>query len=82
MKDMHDGFAQLLLAALIAPTVNAYLMNVPLRHLSEELKPHRHAVLTLDGAGRHTAGGLQVPSNITLLCLPAYSPELNPVERV
>ena len=27
------------------------------------------------------AGGLAVPGNITLLPLPSYSPELNPVEK-
>lgn len=44
---------------------------------------HRHAVLVLDGAGRHArSGGLKVPPNITLLTLPPYSPELNPVELV
>ena len=39
-----------------------------------------HAVLVLDGAGRHASGTLKVPTNITLL-LP-HSPELNPVENV
>lgn len=68
--------------ALIAPTVNSYLMNVHLRHLSEQLGPQRHAVLILDGAGWHTAKGLEVPENVTPLLLPSYSPELNPVERV
>ena len=68
--------------ALIAPTVNTYIMNVHLRHLSEELGPDRHAVLILDGAGWHTGNEVQVPPNITLLLLPPYSPELNPVERV
>lgn len=68
--------------ALIAPTVNTYLMNVHLRHLSEELGPDRHAVLILDGAGWHTGNDVQVPPNLTLLFLPPYSPELNPVERV
>lgn len=68
--------------ALISPTVNTYLMNVHLRHLSEQLGPQRHAVLILDGAGWHKANDLQVPVNITLLHLPPYSPELNPVERV
>ena len=29
-----------------------------------------------------TAEGLVVPGNITLLELPPYSPELNPVERI
>jgi transposase len=57
-------------------------MNVHLRHLSEELGDDRHAVLILDGAGWHTAHEIDVPENVTLLFLPPYSPELNPVERV
>ena len=36
----------------------------------------------LDGAGWHGARALVVPPNITLVPLPPYSPELNPVERV
>ncbi|SFK31949.1 transposase, partial [Falsiroseomonas stagni] len=45
--------------------------------------PGAHAVITLDGAGWHQTGGkLQVPENISLLPLPPYSPELNPVENV
>jgi len=40
-------------------------------------------VLVCDGAGWHRTGGrLRVPENITLLRLPPYSPELNPVENV
>ena len=34
------------------------------------------------GAGWHRSQGLVVPGNITLLALPPYSPELNPVERI
>ena len=42
-----------------------------------------HAVLGLDGAGWHQAGGkLSVPDNIPLLSLPPYAPDLNPMERV
>src|SRR4051812_26649718 len=44
--------------------------------------PGAHAVVVLDGAGWHAAGGLAVPGNITLLPLPSYSPELNPVETL
>src|SRR6202035_1510635 len=36
----------------------------------------------LDGASWHNSHGLVVPNNITLLALPPYSPELNPVERI
>jgi len=39
-------------------------------------------VVILDRAGWHRSQGLVVPGNITLLELPAYSPELNPVERI
>ena len=38
--------------------------------------------MVLDGAGWHTSHALMVPCNVTLLRLPPYSPELNPVERV
>jgi putative transposase len=33
-------------------------------------------------AGWHVASGLVIPRNITLVQLPSYSPELNPVENV
>ncbi|HBS29992.1 MAG TPA: hypothetical protein DEB06_11235 [Phycisphaerales bacterium] len=36
----------------------------------------------MDQAGWHKARRLVVPENITVLYLPPYSPELNPVERV
>ena len=39
-------------------------------------------MVILDGASWHNSHGLVAPSNITLLALPPYSPELNPVERV
>jgi transposase len=40
-------------------------------------------VLVCDGAGWHQRGErLTIPENITLLPLPPYSPELNPMENV
>jgi hypothetical protein len=42
-----------------------------------------HCLLVCDGASWHQQGGdLIVPDNITLLPLPPYSPELNPMENV
>jgi transposase len=35
-----------------------------------------------NGAGWHASHDLAVPANVTLVRLPPYSPELNPVERV
>ena len=36
----------------------------------------------LDGAGWHVSKELAVPANLTLIHLPPYSPELNPVENI
>jgi transposase len=69
-------------SALIAPSVNTSYMNAHLRFISEAVGPDTHVVLVLDQAGWHVAKALQVPDNITLLHLPPYSPELNPIERV
>lgn len=38
--------------------------------------------MVIDGAGWHRSDALKAPANIHLLELPAYAPELNPVEHV
>jgi len=53
-----------------------------LREISRNVAPGAHAVVVLDGAGWHGAKALAVPDNISLLTLPPYSPELNPIENV
>jgi len=37
--------------------------------------------MVLDGAPSHRSVQLEIPENMTLLRLPPYSPELNPVEH-
>jgi transposase len=37
--------------------------------------------MAVDGAGWHVAHALRIPDNVTLVLLPPYSPELNPVEK-
>ena len=37
--------------------------------------------MVLDGAPSHTSSQITLPENVSLLRLPSYSPELNPVER-
>jgi transposase len=70
-------------AAIIMPTVNTEAMNEHLKEISAQVAPGAHAVLVLDGAGWHQKGSrLLVPDNITLLSLPPYAPELNPMENV
>jgi transposase len=53
-----------------------------LAEIGREVASDAHAILTLDGAGYHAAADLKTPDNITLLPLPSYSPELNPMENV
>jgi len=69
-------------AALIMPICNTAAMNHHLSEISSQVTTEAHAVVILDRAGWHRSQGLVVPSNITLLELPPYSPELNPVERI
>lgn len=69
-------------AALVLPDVNAEMMGLHLAEISRRVAPGAHAVIVLDGAGWHGAHDLVVPDNITLLPLPPYSPELNPIENV
>ena len=58
------------------------MMSLHLAAISAAVTPGAHAVLVLDGAGWHRSGGrLHVPG-ISLLHLPPYSFEMNPVENV
>ena len=67
---------------LVLPAVSTLAMSAFLRRFSQTLDGDEHAVMVIDGAGWHTSHDLVVPPNVTLLRLPPYAPELNPVERV
>ena len=67
---------------MLAPTVNTAWMSAFLQLVSDQAEADEHLVLVLDNAGWHVARELKVPANITLLYLPPYSPELNPIERL
>lgn len=66
----------------IVPVANTEVFNHTLADLSAQLAADVHAVLVLDQAGWHMAKDVAVPPNLTLLPLPPYSPQLNPVEQV
>ena len=68
--------------ALVLPTVSAIAMNRFLEAFAETLPADVHAAIVLDQAGWHGAAALDVPDKLTLVPLPPYSPELNPIERV
>src|SRR4029450_3429504 len=57
-------------------------MNLFLAEFASGLPSDVHVVLVLDRAGWHRARALAVPADVTLVPLPPYSPELDPVERV
>jgi hypothetical protein len=70
-------------AAMITPHANTEAMNLHLKEISTQIASDAHALLVCDGAGWHQRGKeLVVPDNITLLTLPPYTPELNPMENV
>ncbi|KAF3978311.1 MAG: hypothetical protein HFP77_02570 [Methylococcales symbiont of Iophon sp. n. MRB-2018] len=53
-----------------------------LRLISHATAKDRHALVIIDRAGWHITKAIHCFSNITLLPLPPYSPELNPVEQL
>lgn len=67
---------------LLSPQLNTQIMNLFLEQFSQTLAPDEHAAMIWDGAGYHTSGKLKVPANVTIIQLPAYSPELNPIENL
>ncbi len=70
-------------AAIIMPAVNTEAMNEHLAEISTMVAPGAHAAIVCDGAGWHQPGyRMHVPSNISLLRLPPYAPELNPMENI
>lgn len=91
MRQTQSGYVYVLAATcaatgqaegLIAPRLDTDIVNRFLAQLSRTLASDVQAVLVWDGAGYHRANDLVCPENITLLTLPPYSPELNPVENL
>jgi transposase len=68
----------------ILPTVSAEVMSVALAEFARAVGagPDKTIVLVLDGAGWHEANDVVVPDGIVLVTLPAYTPELQPAERL
>ena len=70
-------------AAIVMPFVSSEAMTMHLAEIATQVGIGAHAVLVCDGAGWHqNSERLIVPDNITLLHLPPYAPELNPIENV
>lgn len=67
---------------LLAPQLNTAIINAFFRQFEQEVDPETHVVLFWDQAGYHTARDVKPPPNVTLIPLPPYSPELNPIENL
>lgn len=67
---------------LLSPHLNTKIVNIYLQQFSQTLAPDEHAAMVWDGAGFHVSDQLKVPANVTIIQLPAYSPELNPLENL
>lgn len=65
-----------LLPKLDAAHMQVFLDGVAKRHQDT------FNIIVLDRSGAHTAKALRLPEHIALIFLPAWSPELNPMERV
>lgn len=67
--------------SLILPQTNTVCMQLFLDEIARRY-PQDRIVMVMDGAGWHQSKALELPDNMKLLLLPAYSPELNPVENI
>jgi transposase len=68
--------------ALVMTRIDTAAMNLFLVELSQAVAPGAHGIVLMDKAGWHTASELRVPENLSLVFLPPYSPEHNPIERL
>ncbi len=66
---------------LLLPKVNTDCMNAFLSEIAKKERD-KSIIMVMDGAGWHSSNDLKIPSNIEIIYLPPYSPELNPVERM
>lgn len=68
---------------LVLPRLAAEMMQLFLdAFAAAHAAPGKRVVLVVDGASAHRAKSLRVPERMTLVSLPAYTPELNPAERL
>ncbi|EOB4963803.1 TPA: hypothetical protein I7203_14945 [Vibrio vulnificus] len=67
---------------MVVPWVNKNIMVEHLKQLSAVTEKGRHAVVIMDGAGWHTNDIAEPFDNVSIIKLPPYSPELNPIEQM
>lgn len=68
--------------ALIYPVSNMEAMTEHLKLISQATPVGKHSVVIMDQASWHQTKLSEAFSNITIIHIPPYSPELNPIEQV
>ena len=68
--------------AWVLPECNTGMMQIHLDEISKNVREGYHAIVLMDRASWHTTEALVIPENLSLMPLPPYSPELNPMEQV
>jgi hypothetical protein len=68
--------------ALVVPWVNKEIMLAHLQQISQVTEKGRHALVIMDGASWYTDDIAKDIENLSIIKLPPYSLELNPVEQV
>lgn len=67
---------------MLSPYINVEIINIFLAEFAKTIPHDVHVVMVWDRAGFHTGNDLTIPENITIVPLPPYSPELNPIENL
>ena len=67
---------------IVMPKANSEGMQVHIDMIAAAVTSGKHAVLVVDRAAWHVTAKLRMPKNLSILPLPPYSPELNPVEQI
>lgn len=68
--------------AMIAPCMNMDVMEKHLELICKRVPEGRHEVIVVDGAAWHQEYLADKFDNLSIIKLPPYSPELNPIEQV
>jgi putative transposase len=66
---------------IIAPACNTDWTNTFFDVVSRQF-PNDYIIMAGDNAGWHKSKGLNLPNNMELMYIPAYTPEMNPIEQV
>ena len=68
--------------AVVVPWINIEVMHKQIELIANVTDPDRHAIVIMDGASWHNEELAAEFDNVSMIKLPPYSPELNPIEQV